>query len=339
MEQRMESRAQQQNVAPKTTPQNRGVSVQHRHNSQRNNAVAKSRKVSNRKNGVIKKLLWIILILQLITAIELFALIKVLAAGEEYAFNLNDRTLAWVNGQANGIGQSDGAENVGNQSFTPGEATSSAHNSAYNSTSGLEGIGIRESREDDLEEKWKLVLVNKWNAMDPDYVPELSEVAKGHMVDSRIADSLQEMIQDAGEAGYCIYILSSYRDIDKQTYLYEAEVEEWLALGYSRSGAERKAATVVAYPGTSEHHLGLAVDLVDSTHVALDEGAEQTKGYQWLVEHCQEYGFILRYPNGATEITGIIYEPWHFRYVGEEAAREIMEKNITLEEYLSERNS
>ncbi len=100
--------------------------------------------------------------------------------------------------------------------------------------------------------------------------------------------------------------------------------------------AEEKAGTVVAVPGTSEHQLGLAVDLVSSEHVQLDEGAEKTEGYKWLVKNCHKYGFILRYPNGATDITGIIYEPWHFRYVGEEAAAEIMEAGITLEEYLEQ---
>ena len=83
----------------------------------------------------------------------------------------------------------------------------------------------------------------------------------------------------------------------------------------------------------------MTVDLVSSEHIKLDQDAEKTKGYQWLVAHCQEYGFILRYPNNASEITGIIYEPWHFRYVGEEAAAIIMEKGITLEEYLSDLSS
>ena len=91
---------------------------------------------------------------------------------------------------------------------------------------------------------------------------------------------------------------------------------------------------MVAVPGTSEHQLGLAVDLVSSEYTGLDERQEETGSYQWLVKHCAEYGFILRYPNDKTEITGIIYEPWHFRYVGVEAAREIMDQGICLEEYL-----
>lgn len=183
-------------------------------------------------------------------------------------------------------------------------------------------------------DEWNLVLVNKWNEMEAGYVPELTEVASGHKVDSRIADSLKDMIHNAMLAGHAIYILSSYRDMEKQISLYDAEVQKWIWQGYSQEAAEEKAGTVVAFPGTSEHHLGLAVDLVSSEHVKLDQDAEKTKGYQWLVEHCHEFGFILRYPNNASHITGIIYEPWHFRYVGVEAATEIMDKGITLEEYL-----
>lgn len=203
----------------------------------------------------------------------------------------------------------------------------------YQEMEGYQGDGLLKEQETD----WNLVLVNKWNVMQEGYVPELTEIAEGHRVDSRIADSLRSMIRDAKKAGYYIYILSAYRDMDKQIRLYEAEVNKWYYRGYDLEAAKEKAGTVVAIPGTSEHNLGLAVDLVDSTHVALDQGAEKTLGYQWLVQHCQEYGFILRYPNGATDITGIIYEPWHFRYVGEEAAAEIMKEGITLEEYLSRR--
>ena len=185
------------------------------------------------------------------------------------------------------------------------------------------------------KDEWNLVLVNKWNEMEAGYVPELTEISSGHRVDSRIVDSLREMIRDAKNAGYAIYILSSYRDMEKQISLYDAEVTKWKMQGYAQEAAEEKAGTIVAFPGTSEHHLGLAVDLVSSEHVKLDQDAEKTQGYQWLVKHCHKYGFILRYPNNASHITGIIYEPWHFRYVGVEAATEIMGNGITLEEYLS----
>lgn len=202
---------------------------------------------------------------------------------------------------------------------------------AYKDMAGYANDAVLEEQSED----WRLVLVNKWNSLEENYEPELTEVAAGHKVDSRIADALMQMIEDAKKAGYYIYILSSYRDMEKQVSLYEAEVQKWINQGYEQSAAMEKAGTIVAFPGTSEHHLGLAVDLVSSEHVKLDQDAEKTKGYQWMVKHCQEYGFILRYPNNSSEITGIIYEPWHFRYVGEEAATEIMEQGITLEEYLA----
>ena len=143
------------------------------------------------------------------------------------------------------------------------------------------------------------------------------------------------MIEDAASENVRILTVSAYRDYDYQQELFNNKVHSLQKEhGYSVSKAQQEAATVVAAPGTSEHQLGLALDLVDANHVVLDESQEETVAYQWLKAHCHEYGFIVRYPNGKTEITGIIYEPWHFRYVGEEAAKIIMEKEITLEEYL-----
>lgn len=185
---------------------------------------------------------------------------------------------------------------------------------------------------------WNLTLVNFENALPEDFEPEeLAEVDNGYVADSRIADATKEMIAAAREEDVRIIAISAYRDYDYQTDLYNKKVQRLQdEKGYSIEQAREEAKTVVAYPGTSEHQLGLALDLVDARHVQLDESQENTDAYKWLKEHCQEYGFIVRYPNGKTDITGIIYEPWHFRYVGEEAAKFIMEKGITLEEYLKD---
>lgn len=183
---------------------------------------------------------------------------------------------------------------------------------------------------------WNLTLVNFHYSLDKDFTPtSLSEVNNGYEADIRITDAAKQMIADAAAENVRIITVSAYRDYEYQQELfnnkiYNLQKEE----GYSVDKARVEAATVVAAPGTSEHQLGLALDLVDATHVVLDESQENTAAYQWLKEHCQEYGFIVRYPNGKTDITGIIYEPWHFRYVGEEAAKIIMEQNITLEEYI-----
>lgn len=186
---------------------------------------------------------------------------------------------------------------------------------------------------------WNLKLVNFEHALDETFEPvELSEVDNGYAADSRIADATKKMIADArSKDNVRIIALSAYRDYDYQMELFENKVQRLQQeKGYSVGKAREEAKTVVAYPGTSEHQLGLALDLVDARHVKLDESQENTAAYKWLYEHCAEYGFIVRYPNGKTDITGIIYEPWHFRYVGVEAATYIMENGITLEEYLSD---
>ena len=186
---------------------------------------------------------------------------------------------------------------------------------------------------------WNLTLVNFENKLAEDFEPkEVAEADNGYVTDARIADAAKKMISDArAKDNVRIIALSGYRDYEYQKELFDNKVERLQQeKGYSVSKAREEAATVVAVPGTSEHQLGLALDLVDARHVKLNESQENTAAYKWLYKHCAEYGFIVRYPNGKTDITGIIYEPWHFRYVGVEAATFIMEKGITLEEYLTD---
>lgn len=186
---------------------------------------------------------------------------------------------------------------------------------------------------------WNLTLVNFENELAEDFEPkELAEADNGYVVDARIADAAKKMIADArAKDNVRIIALSGYREYEYQKELFDNKAERLQQeKGYSVTKAREEAATVVAVPGTSEHQLGLALDLVDARHVKLDESQENTAAYKWMYKHCHEYGFIVRYPNGKTDITGIIYEPWHFRYVGVEAATFIMEKGITLEEYLTD---
>jgi D-alanyl-D-alanine carboxypeptidase len=129
-------------------------------------------------------------------------------------------------------------------------------------------------------------------------------------------------------------IVSAYRTQEEQDFLFQRKLNGLLASGWNPEKARTEAAKSVAIPGTSEHQLGLAVDIIDSNYGYLDDYQAQMPTQKWLMEHCHEYGFILRYPVGTTEITGIIFEPWHYRYVGVEIAQEIMNLGITLEEYL-----
>lgn len=181
---------------------------------------------------------------------------------------------------------------------------------------------------------WNLRLVNASHPIDEGYSFDITLLKNGQSVDSRIFRELQDMMDAARSEGLSPLICSSYRTEEKQRALYEAKVASCMDQGDLREEAEKQAAIWVAPPGTSEHQLGLAVDIVAESYQLLDRHQEKTAEQQWLMEHCSEYGFILRYPTDKSEMTGIGYEPWHYRYVGREAAEEIMRRGICLEEYL-----
>lgn len=184
------------------------------------------------------------------------------------------------------------------------------------------------SRTADESLGWNLMLVNSRYRIPDDYSVELIRLSNGEQVDSRIYPDLQEMFDDARGAGYSLFVRAGYRSEEDQENLMEDKIEAYRQEGYSQREAEHEAEKWVAKPGTSEHELGLAVDI---------NAEGQTDGnrlYQWLAEHSWKYGFILRYPAEKEEITGIDYEPWHFRYVGKQAAKEMYEKDLCLEEYV-----
>ncbi len=181
---------------------------------------------------------------------------------------------------------------------------------------------------------WLLRLVNRWHPIPENYTPLLTQLINGQAVDERCYPDLQAMMDDCRAAGLEPLICSSYRTWQDQEELYENKVRRLMAEGRSERSARLEAGTVVAVPGTSEHQLGLAVDIVDMENQNLDETQEDTAVQKWLMAHSWEYGWILRYPSDKSDVTGIVYEPWHYRYVGREAAAEIHRLGVCLEEYL-----
>ena len=179
-----------------------------------------------------------------------------------------------------------------------------------------------------------LTLVNPWNELPEDWQVDLVTLSNGLQIDRRCYDALQEMMDACREAGYEPLICSAYRTQETQQDLFNNKVAKLEAEGKSHDEAVQEAGTVVAVPGTSEHQLGLTVDVVDVNNQNLTEEQEKTPTQKWLMANSWRYGFIHRYPNSKSDITGIIYEPWHYRYVGKDAAQEIFNKGITLEEYL-----
>ena len=177
--------------------------------------------------------------------------------------------------------------------------------------------------------EWNLILVNKNHKIPYNYSPELIELSNGEKVDARIYPDLQKMFDDARAAGLQLFVRDGYRTGDEQKAIMNDKIAAYETEGYSKKEAKALAKTYVAEPGTSEHELGLSVDIN-----AESSGASQDAVYEWLDENAYKYGFIKRYPADKTDITGIDNEPWHYRYVGYEAAKEMKEQNLCLEEYL-----
>ena len=195
---------------------------------------------------------------------------------------------------------------------------------------------VRSERKEELKEKPLLILVNKWHTLPEDYVVEPVDLENGQQISSICYDQMVEMLQDCRSAGGTPIVCSGYRPHVTQVYLFDQQINRWLYMGYGQEEAEAMAATAVAVPGTSEHELGLAADIYSSENMDLDESQVNTFTQQWLMKHSWEYGFILRYPNGKSSITGIIFEPWHYRYVGRKYAEKIYKADVCLEEYLDE---
>lgn len=175
---------------------------------------------------------------------------------------------------------------------------------------------------------WNLRLVNRWNSIPEGYAAELKEVPGGERVDERIYGSLMEMLEAAREGNWdeLPRVVSGYRTQEEQQALYDEEVDKHLASGCSEAEAKAEAGKWVALPGTSEHQLGLAVDLEGATYDL----------FLWLQENSYRYGFVFRYPGGKTDLTGTVEEVWHYRYVGTEAAAEMYERGLCLEEYVGQ---
>ena len=185
----------------------------------------------------------------------------------------------------------------------------------------------------------RVILANPWNPVPSDYAADFVTLSTQYAVDDckvdrSCYDDLIAMIDACNAAQPRALVVSAYRDFDHQTRNFNRKVNYYLGLGYSQADAEKEAATEVAVPGTSEHQLGLAVDIIDTRLWDLTDEQANQPAQQWLMENSWQYGFIFRYPEDKIDVTGIIYEPWHYRYVGRELAEEIHSTGLTLEEYL-----
>lgn len=184
-------------------------------------------------------------------------------------------------------------------------------------------------------EKWNLLLVNQKYILPEDYTVQTAEIkGGGQSLDYRVVPHYNKMVAAAQADGISLIPVSGYRTLARQKNNFNRKIDYYSSLGYSKAEATRLAAKIVLMPGTSEHNAGLAMDFGTNGNYTLDENFANTDAFRWLSENAADYGFILRYEEDTQDITMVTYEPWHWRYVGVDVAKEIKAQGVTLEEYL-----
>ena len=183
------------------------------------------------------------------------------------------------------------------------------------------------------QDDWRIILINKQHPIPDDYEFTLGTLSGSMQCDERIISDLLLMMKEAKEDGVSLIVCSPYRNLDRQEMLFERKINNFIAKGYSYMDAYKLASQEVTVPGSSEHQVGLSIDFLTDGYTTLDEGFKDTAAGIWLKENGADYGFILRYPDDKEYITSIEFEPWHYRYVGREAAKIIMDEGICLEEF------
>lgn len=232
-------------------------------------------------------------------------------------------------------------EDPNNEAFVAEET-----NASTDSTQASRQKKARDELPDVSSEDWSLTLVGPDQPLEEEISSEqLSYIPNTNMqLDNRVIEAYQEFSEDAQRAGYSLVIISAYRSVSEQDQIFDRRVTQYENQGMDENQAVEKTKETSTEPGYSEHHTGLALDIVDENwqqsypQNVLEENFGKEDSAKWMAEHASDYGFILRYPKGKEEVTHINYEPWHFRYVGQENAEYMEKYDLTLEEFLDQLN-
>lgn len=184
------------------------------------------------------------------------------------------------------------------------------------------------------DDVWLLRLVNHTHPLPEGFTVETAALPNGLEFDARAIGQLGKMLADGNATGLQLMVCSAYRSVERQDELFNEMMQDYISQGYSEQEAYDITATIRTPHGCSEHSTGLAADIVAVDYQMLDDGYGETDEAKWLLEHAADYGFILRYPKDKESVTGIVWEPWHYRYVGVENAKKIKASGLCLEEYL-----
>ncbi|MCD7750177.1 MAG: M15 family metallopeptidase [Lachnospiraceae bacterium] len=294
-----------------------------------------NQKKKRRRRRRIHPLFYMVLILLLINLILVGKLIGMKGALAEYTVSgASTAVLASVQGvSAGNTVDCDSGSTAGRTAWTAqasgNDGTAAAQASESDEALAAQAKQIYEDNED------LLVLVNKEHAVPDNYGTDLKLLNNGRFyVAKSLYDDLVKMLDDADEQGYDYYLVCGYRNRDYQQGLVDNDVKMYMEdYGLSYQEALAKTYEQVMPAGYSEHETGLAMDITAAGNVTLDESQDQEPAIIWLKENGWKYGFILRYPEDKEDVTGISYEPWHFHYVGREAAEFMHEHDLTLEEF------
>lgn len=293
-----------------------------------------------RKKKLRNEKIWICVAVCVVAALLIFAIVKMIAkkkpqnGGDDLSsvssvFVESGGQSAETSSEISEEGQpSDGESSAAESSE---QADSKAPSSSSGGSSAAAGASTAPAASVSAETgDWMLRLASVAHPLPEGFVqPSVTSIdSQGREIDSRIVGAYNSLVNAAKADGINLYPISAFRPHSTQVSLFNARVERARNEGYSDPVAE--AARHVAKPGTSEHELGLAIDFnsVD------EENFKNTAEAKWLAAHCAEYGFVIRYPEDKESVTGIIYEPWHVRYVGTENAKRMTELNMCLEEYV-----
>lgn len=240
-----------------------------------------------------------------------------------------------------GLGSGESGQSPASGTSSAPESTSSGSaSSAPASASSQSGIS-------EPDDSWQLILANPANPVPDGFKVALTDITgnfpdipalKDMKVDSRIVEPLKKMFQDAKADGKSLYLRASYRTIALQQTYYDWHINDFKKKGLSDEEAKRRTLQYIAYPGTSEHHTGLACDIISvewqNSGKEIIDTFEETPEAKWLKDNAHKYGFIMRYPKDKEDVTKIGYEPWHFRYVGVAHATAVYNSGLCFEEYL-----
>lgn len=275
-----------------------------------------------------------------LVAVIVIALFAIQACGSKKAIEDNNQSLSATDNGTNSLPEINDGENNYNGSY---ESEKESGDKGNDNSSKDDGDTATKptakpaagSSQTVADGDWNLLLVNATHSLPDNFSIDLTTIkGSDYKFDSRAYPYLEDMIDAMAKEGLNAYVCSAFRSQEKQQSLFDNKVNKLVNSGMSKEEAQVEAGVWVAIPGTSEHQLGLAADIIDTAYPYLDKDQENTKVQKWLMAHSWEYGFILRYPSDKSDITGIGYEPWHYRYVGLDAAKEIYDQGICLEEYL-----